>query len=99
MKRIVLCLTAALMLSGCSSAMLAGKKEPARPVQKKVVASPYSANSMQNLYIGRQYVAEQRYELAREHFLLALASAENENMREQLVTEITSVTRLLETLR
>ncbi|SIN71941.1 hypothetical protein [Halodesulfovibrio marinisediminis] len=97
MKR-VLILIAMVALSGCA---LKSKKPVAvqRPAEYKVVASPYSSNSMQNLYIGRQYVAQQRYELAREHFLLALASAEHENMREQLVSEITAVNRLLETLR
>lgn len=97
MKR-VLILMLMLALTGCALK----KKEPVtvqRPVEYKVVASPYSSNSMQNLYIGRQYVAQQRYELAREHFLLGLASAEHENMREQLVSEITAVNRLIETLR
>ncbi|MCG8529983.1 MAG: hypothetical protein MI749_04890 [Desulfovibrionales bacterium] len=96
MKRSTLCL-AILLLAGCSTITPGEKTAPQVPPQ--VVSSPYSTNSIQNLYIGRQYVAEKRYELAKEYFLLALASAENETMREQLVTEITSVNRLLETLR
>lgn len=98
MKR-VLIVALMVALSGCSA--LKSKKQAAvqRPAEYKVVASPYSSNSMQNLYIGRQYIAQQRYELAKEHFLLGLASAEHENMREQLVSEITAVNRLLETLR
>ena len=98
MKR-VLVLLVMVALSGCSA--LESNKPVAvqRPAEYKVVASPYSSNSMQNLYIGRQYIAQQRYELAKEHFLLGLASAEHENMREQLVSEITAVNRLLETLR
>lgn len=99
MKYSALLLTLLLAVSGCSTLSGSNSKAPVRPQTKQVVASPYSSNSMRNLYIGRQYVAEQRYELAREHFLLALASAENENMREQLVSEITAVNRLLETLR
>lgn len=98
MKR-VLVLFVMVALSGCSA--LECKKSTAvqRPAEYQVVASPYSTNSMQNLYIGRQYISQQRYELAKEHFLLGLASAEHENMREQLVSEITAVNRLLETLR
>lgn len=98
MKRIILLLAVTLALTGCSWKKKAEVEDP-RPVQFKVVASPYSTNSLENLYIGRQYVTQQRYELARERFLLALASAENENMREQLVSEITAVNRLIQTLR
>ena len=98
MKRIILLLVLMLTLAGCSWKKKAAVEDP-RPAQFKVVASPYSANSLENLYIGRQYVTQQRYELARERFLLALASAENENMREQLVSEITAVNRLIQTLR
>ena len=97
MKR-VLVLLVMVALSGCSA--LECKKSAVKcPADYQVVASPYSSNSMQNLYIGRQYITQQRYELAKEHFLLGLASAEHENMREQLVSEITAVNRLLETLR
>ena len=99
MRHSILLLVLVLALSGCTALTASKQKTQVRPVAKRVVASPYSSNSMENLYIGRQYIAEQRYELAKEHFLLALASAENENMREQLVSEITAVNRLIETLR
>ncbi len=99
MTRVLILSILVLALTGCSAFRAQEVVENPRPVERRVVASPYSSNSMQNLYIGRQYVAQQRYELAKEHFLLALASAENENMREQLVSEITAVNRLLETLR
>ncbi|WP_066851541.1 hypothetical protein [Halodesulfovibrio spirochaetisodalis] len=98
MKRVVI-LALVVALTGCTALRSKNKTAVHRPATYKVVASPYSSNSMQNLYIGRQYVAEQRYELAKEHFLLGLASAEHENMREQLVSEITAVNRLIETLR
>ena len=98
MKR-VLVLLVMVALSGCSALECKKSTTVQRPAEYQVVASPYSSNSMQNLYIGRQYIAQQRYELAKEHFLLGLASAEHENMREQLVSEITAVNRLLETLR
>lgn len=98
MKR-VLILIVMVALSGCDAMKCNTTTTVQRPAEYQVVASPYSSNSMQNLYIGRQYVSQQRYELAKEHFLLGLASAEHENMREQLVSEITAVNRLLETLR
>ena len=98
MKR-VLILLVMVALSGCDAMKCNKTATVQRPAEYQVVASPYSSNSMQNLYIGRQYVSQQRYELAKEHFLLGLASAEHENMREQLVSEITAVNRLLETLR
>lgn len=95
----VLFIALVVALSGCTAFKARKSPTTQRPTVYKVVASPYSSNSMQNLYIGRKYIAEQRYELAKEHFLLALASAEHENMREQLVSEITAVNRLIETLR
>ena len=99
MKRVLILIVMLLVLSGCDAMKCNKTTTVQRPAEYQVVASPYSSNSMQNLYIGRQYVSQQRYELAKEHFLLGLASAEHENMREQLVCEITAVNRLLETLR
>ncbi|MFV0350040.1 MAG: hypothetical protein ACK5JO_15815 [Halodesulfovibrio sp.] len=103
MKRLIalfMMLAALLTLEGC--AMLDGlvsKPAPPAPPAPGVVVAPYNGNALHNFYMGRQYVAEGRYELAREHYLLALASAREETMRDALVAELQSVDRLIKTLR
>ncbi|UZP67851.1 hypothetical protein N1030_02430 [Desulfovibrio mangrovi] len=93
-------LTVMLMLEGCAmfEALKARPEQPA-PRPSEVVVAPYNGNALHNFYMGRQYVAEGRYELAREHYLLALASAREETMRDALVAELQSVDRLIKTLR
>ena len=100
MKRLTalfILLVALLTLEGC--AMLDGLVSKPAPPAPGVVVAPYNGNALHNFYMGRQYVAEGRYELAREHYLLALASAREEAMRDALVAELQSVDRLIKTLR
>lgn len=89
-------------LAGCAtlSGMFA-EKEPAAPPPEPtdVMAAGYNANALHNFYMGRQYVAQGRYELAREHFLLAIASADGPELQESLTAELHAVDRLIRTLR
>ena len=51
-------------------------------------AAPYNENALNNLFIGRTYLAQGRYALAKEHFLIGLASAEDPEVRAQLRHEV-----------
>lgn len=64
-----------------------------------VAQAPYSENSLNNLHIGRQYLAQGRYELAREHFLMGLASARNGAMRQRLSQELQAAERMIQAQR
>ncbi len=99
-RTVLASILAAALMGGCATmSELLPKDPPPPPTPMDVVAAPYSGNALQNFYIGRQYVAQGRYELAREHYLLALASAREEAMRDTLVTELQTVDRLIKTLR
>lgn len=77
-----------LALAGCSTA-----KEP------DMVGAPYHENALYNYYLGRDYMARGRYELARERFLLALACSRNEDMRLMAAAELEAAQRQIESQR
>ena len=81
-----------LLLSGCaSSGSTFGKNmEP---------VAPHNSNSLWNLQLGRDYAAQGRFELAREHLLMALASNSDPHMRGLLTHELKSVDTMLKTQR
>ena len=60
---------------------------------------PYNSNSRWHLRLGRDYAAQGRYELAREHLLMALVSNSDALMREMLTHELKSVDAMIQTLR
>lgn len=91
-------LIGALAITGCSYKNLVPKQEEPEEVTT-AMAVPYNANALNNFYLGRQYTAQMRYELAREHYLMALASARHEALRESLVHELDAVDRLIKTVR
>ena len=57
-----------------------------------------SAASVYNLQLGRQYVAEGRYELAREHYLFALAASDEVN-KDMIAQELHAVDLIVKTQR
>lgn len=57
-----------------------------------------SAASIHNLQLGRQYVAEGRYELAREHYLFALAASDETN-KDIIAQELHGVDLMVKTQR
>ena len=79
-----ICLSGAV-LAGCSS--------------QKVVSAPYADESLINYQAGKYYLAEGRYELAKESFTLALASSRDPEMRYFIMQEIDSVNMMIETRR
>ena len=84
--------------SGCSSvsSFLSGT-----PQEEKVdnLVVNYHADSLRNYKAGRDFAAAGRYELAREHYLLALAAANDPILREALTQELDSVALMIKSLR
>ena len=83
-----LCLCSLLLASACGS--LWGSQSTT------VVHN--SAASIHNLQLGRQYIAEGRYELAREHYLFALA-ASDETKKDVIAQELHAVDLMVKTQR
>jgi len=76
-----------VLLLGCSSNRHTG------PV------APHNSNTLWNVQLGRDYAAQGRFELAREHLLMALASNSEPHMREMLNHELKSVDTMIKTQR
>jgi Tfp pilus assembly protein PilF len=83
----------AATLPGCSSSIAPGGEET------RIHAAPYHGHTLQNLYLGRSYMAQGRYELARERLLLALSSARDPQMRQLVTAEIEAVDRMIRSQR
>ena len=58
-----------------------------------------SDETMDNWVLARRYQAEYRYELARQHFALALAAARTPTVVERLKQELAAVDLQIKTLR
>jgi hypothetical protein len=91
MKRKLLLLTAgilsALFMAGC------GSRERRLPadLQKPGTFGSYESVCQYNLYQGRAYAAQGRYEMAKEHLLLALAQSTDPITRRVAGNELKSV--------
>ena len=98
---ILLCGTALLGLSGCglfqsSSSPSAGNSRPGA----EVALTGHNPVSLRNYQTARAYSAEGRLELAREHYLLAYAAAEDDTtLRAMLEKELRAVDMMIKTLR
>lgn len=91
MKEYMMLLLVAFLFAGCSkSAHFSGDR---------AVLTNYDANCLWNLQVGRDYVAQGRYELAREHYLLALASSGDPETRQLIGHELQSVDTMIKTQR
>lgn len=84
-------LLAALVFSG---ALL-----PAACSSPNMAAVPYSPETLYNLDRARAFTADARYELAREHYLLALTANRNPDLRDQIAEELHSVDLMIKTMR
>lgn len=97
---ILLCCTALLALSGCGlfsgSSPSAGNTRPGADV----ALTEHNPVSLQNYKAARVYAAEGRLELAREHYLLAYAAAEDDHsLQAVLEKELKAITMMIQTLR
>ena len=87
LKQYLLTCVAALMLLG--PVALTGCAKP------QAEAVPYHGYALHNFHLGRKYQAEGRYEMARDRFLQALATAEDTDMRMRLAKEIQAADKLI----
>jgi len=77
--------------AGCNGLLASSRPQPE--------ALPYDGHTLQYTVLARSYRAQGRYELAREHYLRALATAEDATLRSRLAAELDGVDRLLLTQR
>jgi Tfp pilus assembly protein PilF len=61
--------------------------------------APHNSSSLWNLQLGRDYAAQGRYELAKEHLLIALVSNSDPHMRGLLTHELKSIDAIIQTHR
>ncbi len=95
---ILLCCIALLALSGCgkNTAPSEGTAYPGAGV----ALTSHNPVSLQNYRAARTYSAEGRLELAREHYLLAYAAAEDDAvLRCALERELRAIDMMIKTLR
>ena len=86
-----ICCAAALLLIGCNPFH--------KPVENEARAV-HNPVSVQNFKTARQYSSEGRYELAKEHYLIAYAAAGNDAvLRTMLAQELHAVDLMIKTLR
>ena len=96
MKLWPILLICALLLPACTQHDSAAYKDR---TDVELVASSYHENAIYNYHLGRTYMAESRYELARERFLLALACSRNEDMRLRAAEELEAAERQIASQR
>lgn len=65
----------------------------------KVAVTPEAEEAISNWSQARDYQAQGRYELARQHYLLALAAARTPESQQTLQRELDSVDRMIEAMR
>ncbi|MDR1490086.1 MAG: hypothetical protein LBS65_06325 [Desulfovibrio sp.] len=93
-KKLILlcvCLMASWFIAACS------KKPP--DLKQPGIFSGYGSNCQLNLYQGRAYAAQGRFELAKEHLLLALAQSGDTETRRVVANELKAVEMSILTLR
>lgn len=66
---------------------------------ERVAIVPYSPSSLIHLQQGRTYVVEGRYELAKEQYLMALASSEGTGSAATITEELHAVDMMIKTQR
>ncbi|THB71833.1 MAG: hypothetical protein D6E12_00555 [Desulfovibrio sp.] len=92
---IALALLASAGLAGCS----AGVQYTGGNQDAEIAGAPYHEHAMQNLLLGRRYMAQGRYELARERFLIGLAAAQNPEMKRILAQEVQGCDMMVQSQR
>lgn len=91
---IILCLMASFAAPGCSFSV-----GPTGSEETAMAGAPYHEAAMQNLILGRRYMSQGRYELARERFMLGLAAARNEEMRQTLAQDLNAADLMVRSQR
>ena len=97
-RRLLFCCIAAAaqMLAGCALFTSKNNDSP----EQTLATTEHNAISLLNYRTAREYSASGRFELAKEHYLLAYAAAgENAALRESLRQELHSVDLMIKTMR
>lgn len=87
-----------LLLGGCGAGSVYHDTVAAFSSDRVAVA-PYDENALWNLKQGREYAAQGRYELAKEHYLIALASSNDAATHTVISHELRSVDMAIQTQR
>ena len=66
---------------------------------ERTVVTPQGPNCLQHLKQGRGYAAQERYELAKEQYLMAVAACDDGDTREVAARELRSVDMMIQTQR
>lgn len=65
----------------------------------KVAIIPESGETLTNWSLAHEYQAQGRYELARQHFVLALASSRTTDSQATLQRELDALERMIQAMR
>lgn len=91
MRRCLLLILFSLLLVACGTAKYFSSERAA--------VAEYNSNCLWNLQIGRDYAAQGRYELAKEHLTLALAASDTPETKQIIVRELNSVDLMIQAQR
>ncbi|MEG2005092.1 MAG: hypothetical protein RR014_03555 [Bilophila sp.] len=80
---LALCVACCIWIAGCTS----------------IAVIPESGETITNWSLARDYQAQGRYELARQHFLLALASSRTTDSQTTLQREMDALDRMIQAMR
>ena len=90
----LLCLLLILPFAGCSPGAVLSRFS-----NDRIVVVPHDPSSLRNIKSGREYAFAGRYELAREHYLMALASSSDEETRKIVSHELRAVDLMIQAQR
>ena len=66
---------------------------------ERMAVTPYDQNTLWNLRQARDYVAQGRYEIAKEHYLMALASSNDAATHTVISHELRATDMMIQTQR
>lgn len=79
------------ILCGCASAR--------QQAASDVTVTPYDAYCLRNMWLAKDFISQGRFELAREHYLLALAASKDAETKNAIARELAGVDMMIKTAR
>ncbi len=92
-------LSGSLLLGGCAEVSNFYHTVTETTPSQDVAVSERPPQSLYNFKMGREYAAQGRYELAKEHYLMALASSGDAQTRDLVTHELHAVDLMIQTQR
>ena len=89
----------AVLILPCLLLLTAGCGVGSHFSNERAAVTPYNSNFLWHLKTGRDYVTQGRYELAKEHYLMALAASNDGESREVASQELKAVDLMIQTQR